>query len=82
MGFPGGASGKEPACQCRRHKRLQFDPWIGKIPWNKARKPTPVFFAWRIPWTEEPGGLRSLAKQRVRHNCSDLACIHACIRDI
>ena len=22
---PGGASGKEPACQCRRHKRLRFD---------------------------------------------------------
>ena len=24
--------------------------------------------AWRIPWTEEPGGLRSLESQRVRHN--------------
>ena len=24
--------------------------------------------AWRIPWTEEPGGLQSLEKQRVRHN--------------
>ena len=26
MGFPGGASGKKPACQCRRHKRCGFDP--------------------------------------------------------
>ena len=25
-GFPGGASGKEPACQCRRHKRCRFNP--------------------------------------------------------
>ena len=25
-------------------------------------------FAWRIPWTEEPGGLQSIASQRVRHN--------------
>ena len=25
MGFPGGASGKESACQCRRHKRRRFD---------------------------------------------------------
>ena len=33
-GFPGGASGKEPACQCRRHKRLRFNLWIGKIPWR------------------------------------------------
>ena len=24
--------------------------------------------AWRIPWTEEPGGLQSMASQRVRHN--------------
>ena len=28
--FPGGASGKEPACQCRRHKRCGLDPWVGK----------------------------------------------------
>ena len=28
----GGASGKEPACQCRRHKRHRFDPWVRKIP--------------------------------------------------
>ena len=24
--------------------------------------------AWRIPWTEEPGGLRSIGSQRVRHD--------------
>ena len=24
--------------------------------------------AWKIPWTEEPGGLRSMGSQRVRHN--------------
>ena len=35
VGFPGGASGKEPACQCRRHKRGRFDPWVGKIPWRR-----------------------------------------------
>ena len=29
--------------------------------------------AWRIPWTEEPGGLRSIGLQRVRHDWSDLA---------
>ena len=28
--------------------------------------------AWRIPWTEEPGGLQSIESQRVRHNRSDL----------
>ena len=41
-GFPGGASGKEPVCQCRRRKRLGFDPWVGKAPWRRKRQPTPV----------------------------------------
>ena len=29
--------------------------------------------AWRIPWTEEPGGLQSIWSQRVRNNWGDLA---------
>ena len=29
--------------------------------------------AWRIPWTEEPGGLQSTGSRRVRHDGSDLA---------
>ena len=41
--FPGGASGKEPACPCRRHKRFGFDPWAGKILWKREWQPTPVF---------------------------------------
>jgi len=36
MGFPGVASGKEPTCHCRRHKRCGFDPWVGKIPCRRA----------------------------------------------
>ena len=58
-GFPGGASGKEPACQCRRLRRCGFDPWVRKIPWKRAWQPTPIFLKWdsRILWTEEPGGL-------------------------
>ena len=58
MGFPGGASGKEPACQGRRHKRSRFNPWVGKIPW-RAWQPIPVF----LPW--ESHGWRSLAVKRV-----------------
>ena len=40
MGFPGGASGKNPTCQCRR---CRFDPWVRKIPWRRIQQPTPVF---------------------------------------
>ena len=32
----GGASGKEPAGQCRRHKRRKFNPWVRKMPWSWA----------------------------------------------
>jgi len=39
----GGASGKESACQCRRHERCRFDPWVRKIPWRRAGQHTPVF---------------------------------------
>ena len=35
-GFPGGASGKKSACQCRRPKRCRFDPWVREIPWRRA----------------------------------------------
>ena len=28
--FPGGASDKEPVCQCRKHKRCGFSPCVGK----------------------------------------------------
>ena len=38
----GGASGKEPSCQCRRQKRLGLDPWLGKIPWRRKWQPTPA----------------------------------------
>ena len=33
--------------------------------------------AWKILQTEEPGGLKSIGSQRVRHDLSYLACIHA-----
>ena len=55
QGFLGGASGKEPACQCRRLKRHGFDPWVKKFPWRRAWQPTPVFLS------RESHGQRSLA---------------------
>jgi len=35
--------GKISACQCRRWNRCRFDPWVGKIPWNRKWQPAPVF---------------------------------------
>ena len=59
LAYQGGASGKEPTCQHRRHKRHKFDPWIGKIPWRRKWQPTPAILAWRITWTESLAGYTS-----------------------
>ena len=65
MGFPGGASGKEPACQgrCRQHKRCGFSPWV-----EKGMATHSSILAWRIPQTEEPDGLQPLGLHTVRHD--------------
>ena len=53
----GGASGKEPACQCSRHVRdIGSIPGSGRSPGGGHINPL-QYFAWRIPWTEEPGWL-------------------------
>ena len=39
LGLPSGTSGKELACQCKRHKRCGFDPWVWKILWRRACNP-------------------------------------------
>ena len=61
----GGTSHKEPASQCRRHKRHVFgleDPLKEKMAIDSS------ILAWRIPWAEEPGGLQSIGSQRIRHD--------------
>ena len=42
IGFLGGIVGKESTCQCRRHKRHGFDPWVRQIPWSRKWQPSPV----------------------------------------
>ena len=46
-------------------------------PWEEGTATHSSIFVWRIPWTEEPSGLRSIGSQRVGHDWSDLACTHA-----
>jgi len=67
-GFLGGASGKEPACQCRRHKRcgVQSLSWEDSL--EKGMAPHCNILALRIPQTVEPSRLKSIGLQRIRHN--------------
>ena len=39
-------------------------------PLEEAMETHSSILAWRIPWTEEPGGLQSMGSQRVGHNCA------------
>ena len=75
LGFPYGTSGKEPACQCRRHE-TQVQSLGREDPLENGMATHSSILAWRIPWTEEPGGLQSMGSHRVRHNWSNLAHMH------
>ena len=72
MGFPGGVIKKEPACQCRRLRDACSIPGTERASGGGHGTHSSIL-AWRIPWTEEPGGLESTESKRVRHGWSDLA---------
>ena len=78
-GFPDGARGKEPASQCRRHKRRRFDAWMGKDPLEKEMATHSSILAWRIPWTEEPGKLQSMELQRVGLDLGEASKQYVCV---
>ena len=60
-GLPGGSSGKEPTCQCRRHTSQENPLEEGMVTHSSV-------LAWRIPGTGEPGRLPSMGLHRVGHN--------------
>ena len=64
-GFPGGSVKNLPAMQ-------EIFPWVGKIPWVKGMTTHSSILAWRMPRTEEPGGLQSTGSQRVRQELPKL----------
>ena len=65
-GFPGGASGKESACQCRKCKRYEFDPCIREISWRREWLPTPVLLPGKSQRSLE--GYSPWGSQRVGHD--------------
>ena len=62
--------GKEPECQCRKHKRHEFSPWVKKIPWGNGN-------LLQCLCLENPMDrgvwLQSRGSQRVQHDRHDLA---------
>ena len=66
-GLPGWLSGKESACNTGDSGDTglildQKDTLMEGIATHSS------ILAWRIPWTEEPGRLRSMGSQRVKHD--------------
>ena len=64
-GFSGGASGKEPNAGDMRD--TGSIPGSGRSPGEGHGNPL-QYFAWRIPWMEEPSRLWSIGSQRVGHD--------------
>ena len=67
MGFPSGSAVKNlPEMQ-----ELQ-ETWVQSLGWEdpleEGMATHTSILAWRILWTEEPGGLQSMQSQRVRHD--------------
>ena len=75
MGRNWGAS---PGGLVVKNSPAMQERWVpslgGEDPMEKGMATHSGILAWRIPWTEEPGGIQSMGSQRVGHNWSDVAC--------
>ena len=63
--LPRWFSGKETACQCKRHG---FDPWVRKIPWRREWLPTPIFLPGEFHGQRSLAGYSPWGHKRVRHD--------------
>ena len=49
-----------------------LETWVCSLgqgdPLEKGMATYSSILAWRIPWTEDPGGLQAIGSQRVEHN--------------
>jgi len=61
VGFAGSSNGKESACSVRD---LGSIPGWGRSPGEEMATHSSIL-AWRIPWTEEPGGLQSVGRKEL-----------------
>ena len=59
------SDGKESACHAGD---TGWIPGAGRCPGEKGMATHSSILVWRIPWTEEHGGLQSMGSQRVRHD--------------
>ena len=67
QGSPGGSVVKNPTAMQEMSER-----WVQSLgqedPLQEGMATHSSILAWRILWTEEPGGLQSIGSQRARHD--------------
>jgi len=55
-----------------KNRPAMWETWIQSLGWEDALEKGMAthssILAWRIPWTEDPGGLQSMGLQRVEHD--------------
>ena len=58
--------------QMVKHLPTVWETWVQSLGWEdpleKGKATHSSILAWRIPWTEDPGGLQSMGLQRVGHD--------------
>ena len=66
------SSGASLVVQMLKHLPAMEETWVQSLGWEdpleKEMATHSSILAWRIPWTEEPGGLQSTGSQRVGHD--------------
>ena len=64
--------GASLVAQMVKNPLAMWETWVGSLGWEDLLEEGMAIhssiLAWRIPWTEEPGGLQSMRSQKVRHN--------------
>ena len=67
MGFPDGSVVKNPTA-IQETQEMQVQSLGLENPLEEEMATHSSILAWKIPWTEKPGGLQSMGLQRVGHN--------------
>ena len=71
-GYPLQYSWASLVAQMVKNQPAMQETWVQSLGWEKSLEEGMAthssILAWRIPWTEEPGGLQSMGLKRVRHD--------------
>ena len=78
-GFPGSSVVKKNLPAMQEMPEMWIQSLSQEDPLEECMATHSSILAWRILWTEEPGGLQSMWLQRVRHDWSDWTCTHTCM---